>query len=365
MDRWDRVEATSIKENGCEFTVGEYTVNLSNPTCSCLDFKDRNWPCKHMLAIIMHCPSHTWDSLPTQYTKSPCFNLDKDCQSLDIVSEERSVVLSNDKLRDKCLTVLKEATNALYTVDSADILESVHNEVIKLKGIIEKGQYTGALREKERRNKRPTKRARMQMKQTEQIHSEQSEMEDEIDRVLFDIWDHPETREQILKVGSFTVWNNSFHFLKTMLPDEIMDAFLHLLCLPLDGSLHVASTVWTAIFLGQDPDKHRYLSEVQILEYDHLVGAVNEGGFHWSLIVVQPKDNKVLYINPMGEQNVSQQQILQHWIKFVHIRRSSSIDMGGPTHWNILCPRHAKQSDSISCGVYVLKVMESVICTSQ
>lgn len=42
-----------------------------------------------------------------------------------------------------------------------------------------------------------------------------------------------------------------------------MDAFLHLLCLPLDGSvLHVASTVWTAIFLGQDPDKHRYLSEV-------------------------------------------------------------------------------------------------------
>ncbi|KAH3843160.1 hypothetical protein DPMN_116669 [Dreissena polymorpha] len=135
-----------------------------------------------------------------------------------------------------------------------------------------------------------------------------------------------------------------------------MDACLHLLCLPLDGSvLHVASTVWTAIFLGQDPDKHRYLSEVQILEYDHLVGAVNEGGFHWSLIVVQPKDNKVLYINPMGEQNVSQQQILQQWIKFVHIRRLSSIDMGGPIHWNILCPRHAKQSDSISCGVYVLK----------
>ncbi|KAH3843146.1 hypothetical protein DPMN_116654 [Dreissena polymorpha] len=53
---------------------------------------------------------------------------------------------------------------------------------------------------------------------------------------------------------------------------------------------------------------------VQILEYDHLVGAVNEGGFHWSLIVVQPKDNKVLYINPMGEQNVSQQQILQQWM---------------------------------------------------
>ncbi|XP_052268013.1 uncharacterized protein LOC127869455 [Dreissena polymorpha] len=103
---------------------------------------------------------------------------------------------------------------------------------------------------------------------------------------------------------------------------QIMDAFLHLLCLPLDGSvLHVASTVWTAIFLAQDPDKHRYLSEVQILEYDHLVGAVNEGGFHWSLIVVQPKDNKVLYINPMGEQNVSQQQILQQWIKCVHIRR--------------------------------------------
>ncbi|KAH3707107.1 hypothetical protein DPMN_066503 [Dreissena polymorpha] len=99
----------------------------------------------------------------------------------------------------------------------------------------------------------------------------------------------------------------------------------------------------------------KYLSEVQILEYDHLVGAVNEGGFHWSLIVVQPKDNKVLYINPMGEQNVSQQQILQQWIKFVHIRRLSSIDMGGPIHWNILCPRHAKQSDSISCGVYVLK----------
>ncbi|XP_052246689.1 uncharacterized protein LOC127855274 isoform X5 [Dreissena polymorpha] len=57
----------------------------------------------------------------------------------------------------------------------------------------------------------------------------------------------------------------------------------------------------------------------------------------------------------MGEQNVSQQQILQQWIKFVHIRRLSSIDMGGPIHWNILCPRHAKQSDSISCGVYVLK----------
>ena len=53
------------------------------PECECYDWRWTLLPCKHILAVILHCQV-PWDSLPQQYTSSPYFNLDLDVIALPV-----------------------------------------------------------------------------------------------------------------------------------------------------------------------------------------------------------------------------------------------------------------------------------------
>ena len=55
-----------------------YTVQLSVPACSCIDWQQHHLPCKHMLAVFAACPSSGWESLPAAYHNFPHLRLDPD-----------------------------------------------------------------------------------------------------------------------------------------------------------------------------------------------------------------------------------------------------------------------------------------------
>ena len=53
-----------------------YTVNLTIPSCSCPDWTEYHYPCKHFFAIFNHrCPIWDWNALPQEYLSSPRLSL--------------------------------------------------------------------------------------------------------------------------------------------------------------------------------------------------------------------------------------------------------------------------------------------------
>lgn len=53
-----------------------YTLNFSTPSCTCPDWIETNYPCKHFFAVFRHYPTWDWNTLPSTYLESPRLSLD-------------------------------------------------------------------------------------------------------------------------------------------------------------------------------------------------------------------------------------------------------------------------------------------------
>lgn len=53
-----------------------YTVDFKTPLCTCPDWIQTNYPCKHFFAVFRTHPSWDWNTLPTTYLESPRLKLD-------------------------------------------------------------------------------------------------------------------------------------------------------------------------------------------------------------------------------------------------------------------------------------------------
>lgn len=53
-----------------------YTVDFKTPSCTCPDWIQTNYPCKHFFAVFRNHPSWDWNVLPTSYLESPRLRLD-------------------------------------------------------------------------------------------------------------------------------------------------------------------------------------------------------------------------------------------------------------------------------------------------
>lgn len=54
-----------------------YVVNFKHPSCSCPDWTETNYPCKHFFAVFRIYPTWEWNTLPLTYLESPRLSLDK------------------------------------------------------------------------------------------------------------------------------------------------------------------------------------------------------------------------------------------------------------------------------------------------
>lgn len=63
----------------------------------------------------------------------------------------------------------------------------------------------------------------------------------------------------------------------------------------------------------------------------------------------------------MDENDKKKKSILQSWKTFINRRFSAGLESSGPSKWKIETAPHCKQLDSVSCGVYVMKVGRSFI----
>ena len=53
-----------------------YTVKFATPSCTCGDWTEHQYPCKHFFSIFHHYPNWDWNALPQAYLCSPKLSLD-------------------------------------------------------------------------------------------------------------------------------------------------------------------------------------------------------------------------------------------------------------------------------------------------
>lgn len=97
--------------------------------------------------------------------------------------------------------------------------------------------------------------------------------------------------------------------------------------------------------------------------YDKIICPYNCSG-HWELVVIFPHQKTIMYLDPLGENDKKKKSILQSWKTFINRRFSAGLESSGPSKWKIETAPHCKQLDSVSCGVYVMKVGRSLLVLS-
>ncbi|KAL4218296.1 hypothetical protein ACF0H5_023032 [Mactra antiquata] len=132
-------------------------------------------------------------------------------------------------------------------------------------------------------------------------------------------------------IGPYLLTNDSFKCIKDFLSDEVIDGFIFSLVKSEQKNrkcFHLNSIAMTSIIEGVK-DIHSNLRRVSsLMSFDALIGAYNEGGFHWCLV------NR--FELGLEEKRPEMQ-------------------------WSIETPNHALQIDGRSCGVYVLKYVENFL----
>ena len=81
-----------------------YTVDFQRPSCTCPDWTQTQYPCKHFFAVFrLRHPQWTWNSLPDSYLTSPRLSLDKqsinnyfDTTSYPLLTPEDGLELNQD-----------------------------------------------------------------------------------------------------------------------------------------------------------------------------------------------------------------------------------------------------------------------------
>ncbi|KAL5017480.1 hypothetical protein ScPMuIL_007069 [Solemya velum] len=140
-----------------------------------------------------------------------------------------------------------------------------------------------------------------------------------------------------LRVEKRLIWN-------LMLFNKVIDAYLHLISSRTESRvLHINCITMTAIFTGLQ-ERHGLLRKDKIETYDCLVGAMNEDSNHWTLMVD-------FGASVFAELVCFPETMTHGW--YNNIAPSGS--------WSMTSPKHAKQTDGISCGIYVIQLAENYL----
>ena len=100
-----------------------------------------------------------------------------------------------------------------------------------------------------------------------------------------------------------------------------------------------------------------------------LVGAIYEGGCHWTFVGIDMANRQITYIDPFGsEHGAKHQAVRDNWERFC--RNWNSSDKKGhvrqdlPTDYTVVTPPHTKQAkgDGRTCGIYVCIVRLDNVC---
>ncbi|XP_041350872.1 uncharacterized protein LOC121369862 [Gigantopelta aegis] len=303
----------SISSNGAGFVVSNPASRNTHriefgeqmPSCSCMDWKKYHWPCKHLLAVFTKYPDHGWDFLPEGYKEQPTLCLDKDIinkakgiaetqileetqQQINLLPDDIYQDKSEFQIRRDCFELLKCITSRLYCISPSEDLCIIKNKLMEideqadkltptLAGLPVRNVFQRAKKKKMLHMKLDMKRksaidsvkeamlektvtnlteiyqemADNRVEEGLHVHSEDSNLKS-CEKDVLKIWDRALTNGSPLgKIGQYILTDTSIQCLQTWLSDE-----------------------------------------VDVYSYEHIIGAINENGNHWTLMLVPEEKSK-------------------------------------------------------------------------
>ncbi|XP_035990407.1 uncharacterized protein LOC118562251 isoform X3 [Fundulus heteroclitus] len=160
-------------------------------------------------------------------------------------------------------------------------------------------------------------------------------------------------------VGHFPLSLASFRSLYNQhcISDEIMDAMFYLKGKH-DQTCVLTSHVMTNILEGTKRARSTYFVKNNILHSSrYIMGPYLENGNHWTFVHFDLTSKVITYANSLGESTDKMSAIKDNWGKFAEARQTT-----GP--WTIKSFKHAKQMDSVSCGVFTIMFAECHLSVS-
>ena len=92
--KFEPEDISSESEGVFKVQSGEnaYTVDFKTPSCTCPDWIQSNYPCKHFFVVFRNHHSWDWNALPTSYLEGPRLRLDSQAVEEYFGSPQDSVV---------------------------------------------------------------------------------------------------------------------------------------------------------------------------------------------------------------------------------------------------------------------------------
>ncbi|XP_077416577.1 uncharacterized protein LOC144048458 isoform X3 [Vanacampus margaritifer] len=164
----------------------------------------------------------------------------------------------------------------------------------------------------------------------------------------------PPKKMVVVTVGEHPLYVSSFISLNhpNWLVDEVIDAYVHLILRRMGTAkenIHqMVCSIATRLFnghpevMGVAPNKERWICPVNI------------DNSHWIVVIVQTDEEKLLLIDPAGQEDCYKNMIENNWRKFI-----------GTPGWSCEKIYHAIQKDRCNCGVLVLMFLEKYLQTGR
>ncbi|KAL5010467.1 hypothetical protein ScPMuIL_012772 [Solemya velum] len=394
-------------KSGDSDEIYELQMRLQTPKCTCEDYKSSHWPCKHMLAVIVSMPEYRWDSLPKTYTSLPCFVLDMGLICDEAPTEDGSTQeqqepsppegseddLCDENLFKVSLGLLKNVETGLYGPVSSETLRLA---VIKLKELdallSEQAPKQAGIPIRKRRT--PYKTAKPYQPEKKSKKSKDDTATPTVDAETSELYERsPRLEEHIVKEGtdfqgfdllsktqtedvsivnpagyvvcrskSFTVTDHDLNELvhhRTYMNNEVLGMYLQIIIQDSSREDGFIDSLVMQSALRQKKLPSRF-NNIQTLE--RVFCCVHENGSHWVLLVIYPKERKTLYLNSLGEGKLMLDSYKAATRAMMRSIMGNELGIG---RWKCVTLPHSKQTDSVSCGLFVCRFVELLLQNEQ
>jgi sentrin-specific protease 1 len=176
--------------------------------------------------------------------------------------------------------------------------------------------------------------------------------------------------EVLIKIGDNHLERRALRCLKpeTWLNDEVMDAYMELLNLR-NADIHGNVMFFLTHFyrsITRPPTGYNfkkglpYVRGRKLFHMDLLVIPMNQGGIHWVMVVINIKEKRIEFYDPLPQKSTNSREmsIMQQWFAQL-VTQELHLDTIDIRHWGSQTMTNIPtQPDNYNCGVYVLHFAE-------
>nr|XP_039253461.1 uncharacterized protein LOC120330648 isoform X3 [Styela clava] len=160
------------------------------------------------------------------------------------------------------------------------------------------------------------------------------------------------------------IWLKGFMSLKphSWIMDEAIEIYIAIVASQCTKKVYIMDSFLTKNILERNMSvlSRQLLSKVSFSDYELIVGIWNVNNEHWKLLVINTTDYIVYLLDPIGSNLDESKQAEISVSEYLKLRERMGV-LETDLQFKSGIIEHPKQSDGFSCGLFVMKIAESVL----